>query len=150
MFPSVVRRGMAGWRLLPCIILLAGCTPGAAPPDRANVTKTNIVSTEPGAMELSNPKVTLHEDNLVQFEVKYQFTKGKPDRYYLCEISFPGTKNHGAKPMACWELKSEGVIKDAITLTMPPVQTFEIKVSEAVSPQDGYKKISNVVAGQVK
>src|SRR5262249_188829 len=105
---------------------------------------------EPGEIALSDPKVTLAEPNRVRFEVRYRFTKGKPDKYYLCEISFPGTPNHGAKPMESWELKSEGVIRDGIVLHKPPVQTFEIRVSEADSPQKGYKKISNVGRGGVE
>src|SRR5262249_51235871 len=104
----------------------------------------------PGEIELSDPKVTFAGPNKVRFEVRYRFTKGKPDKYYLCEISFPGTPNHGAKPMETWELKSEGVIKDEVPLFKPPVQTFEIRMSEADSPQNGYTKISNVVSGPVK
>jgi len=149
MFHSIVRPGARNWLFLPCVVLLSGCTP-AAPPERVDIAKTVVVSSGPGEIELSDANVTLHDDNRVAFEVKYKFTKGKPDRYYMCEISFPGTKNLGAKPMLSWELKSEGVIKDALTLSMPPVQTYEIKVSEAVSPQDGYKLISNVISGKVK
>ena len=52
--------------------------------------------------------------------------------------------------MESWELKAEGVIKDGIVLSSPPVETFEIRVSEADSPQNGYKLISNVVRGPVK
>ena len=111
---------------------------------------THPVSTEPGEINLSDPKVTLADPNTVRFEVNYRFTKGTPDKYYLCEIAFPGTPNHGAKPMESWELKSEGVIKDGVVLSKPPVRTFEIRVSEADSPQNGYKKISNVVRGPVK
>jgi hypothetical protein len=139
-----------GLLLVPLAILFSGCGQRAAPPGAAAVPTTQPVSTEPGEIELSDPKVILAEGNTVRFEVRYRFTKGKPDKYYLCEISFPGTQNHGAKPMESWELKSEGVIKDGIVLHKPPVQTFEIRVSEAVSPQNGYKKISNVVSGPVK
>jgi hypothetical protein len=71
-------------------------------------------------------------------------------KYYLCEISFPDTPNHGTKPMEKWELKSEGTIRDGIVLSKPPVKTFEIRISEAWSPQDGYKKISNVLSGTVQ
>jgi hypothetical protein len=104
----------------------------------------------PGEIQLSDPKVTLLEPTLVQFEVKYRFTKGQPDKYYLCDISFPGTPNHGVKPMDSWELKAEGVIRDKVALAKPPVTSFEIQMSEAWSPQDGFKKISNVVSGPVE
>jgi hypothetical protein len=136
--------------LLPAVVLFAGCggkTDATAPPE---VLQAKAVSTEPGAIELSDPQVTFTAPNTVRFEVKYRFTKGKPDKYYMCEVAFPGTANHAAKPMESWELKSEGVIKDGITLSAPPVQTFEIRVSEAESPQNGYKLISNVVGGPVK
>jgi hypothetical protein len=108
------------------------------------------VPQEPGEIELSDPRVTLHEPNLVQFEVKYRFTKGRPDKYYACDISFPGTLNHGKKLMDSWELKPEGVIRDGIELSQPGAKTFEISMSEAVSPQLGYRKNSNVVKGQIK
>lgn len=111
---------------------------------------TQPVSTDPGEVELSEPRVTFEEPNRVRFEIKYRFTKGRPDKYYMCEVSFPGTTNHAAKPMESWELKAEGVIADGVVLSKPPVTSFEITLSEAASPQDGYKKISNVVKGAVK
>ena len=144
------RRPVRGVLFLPLAILLTGCGQQAAGPATTAVPTTQPASTEPGEIELSDPKVRLAEANTVRFEVSYRFTRGKPDKYYLCEISFPGTQNHGAKPMESWELKSEGVIKDGIVLHKPPVHTFEIRVSEADSPQNGYKKISNVVSGPVK
>jgi hypothetical protein len=52
--------------------------------------------------------------------------------------------------MEKWELKSEGIIRDGIRLPNPPVTTFQIQVSESSSPQDGYRKISNLVTGDVK
>jgi hypothetical protein len=143
-------RSAAGLLLVPLAVLLTGCGPQAAVPGTAVVQPAEPVPVEPCEIELSDPKVTLAEPNTVRFEVHYRFTKGRPDKYYLCEISFPGTPNHGAKPMESWELKSEGVIKDEIVLSKPPVQTFEIRVSEAESPQNGYKMISNVVSGPVK
>jgi hypothetical protein len=143
---------MTPWRLLltTAALLAASCGRRAAVPEPDAVQTTQVVPTEPGEIELSQPKVTLAEPNLVRFEVSYRFTKGKPDKYYLCEISFPGTPNVGAKPMESWELKAEGVIRDGIPLSKPPVKTFEIRVSEADSPHLGYRKISNVVSGPVK
>jgi hypothetical protein len=109
------------------------------------------VSPTPGEIELLDPKVTvLDEPTLVQFEVKYRFTKGKPDKYYSCDISFPGTPNHGVKMMDSWELKPEGVIRDKLMLKKPGAKSFEMYMSETPSPQEGYKKISNVVSGPVQ
>ncbi len=144
------RRSAGGLLLVPLAILFTGCGQQAAGPGTTAVQAAQPVPTGPGEIELSDPKVTFAAPNTVRFEVRYRFTKGKPDKYYLCEITFPGTPNHGAKPMESWELKSEGVIKDGIVLSQPPVQTFEIRVSEADSPQHGYKTISNVVSGPVK
>ncbi|MCI0701431.1 MAG: hypothetical protein L0241_10155 [Planctomycetia bacterium] len=148
-------RAAVGLLLFPLAVLFTACDqrPAATDPTPVQIVQpgpTGPVSTEPGEIELSDPQVTFTEPNQVRFEVRYRFTKGKPDKYYMCEVSFPGTMNHGAKPMESWELKSEGVIKDGITLSKPPVQTFEIRVSEADSPQKGYKTISNVVSGPVK
>jgi hypothetical protein len=136
-----------------CLVVLSvlalGCGPkGAVAP--AQVLPVQQSSSEPGEIELSDAKATLADERTVRFEVKYRFTKGKPDKYYSCDISFPGTANHGVRTMSGWELQAEGVIKDGIELRNPPVKSFEIRMSEAVSPQDGYKGISNVASGQVE
>ncbi|MBN9119616.1 MAG: hypothetical protein J0I06_10750 [Planctomycetes bacterium] len=135
--------------LLVPITLGAGCGQKAGPLPTVTADAA-AVSTEPGRIELTDPVVTFTEPNLVRFEVKYRFTQGRPDKYYLCEVTFPGTPNTGMKPMSSWELKPEGVIKDGIVLTKPPVTTFAIKVSEATSPQAGFTPCSNVVSGDVK
>lgn len=144
------RRIAWGVLLIPLAGLFLGCGQRALPRSAVVVQATQAAPSEPGEIELSDPIMTLQKPDRIQFEVKYRFTKGKPEKYYLCEISFPGTANHGAKPMESWELKPEGVIKDGIVLTKLPVSTFEIRVSEADSPQNGYKTISNVVSGTVK
>jgi hypothetical protein len=144
------RRRAGGLLLIPLVVLFAGCSPQAAAPGPAPGPAVQPGPTEPGQIELSDPKVTFEEPNLVRFEVRYKFTKGRPEKYYMCEVTFPGTANVGAKSMESWELKPEGIIKDGIVLTKPPVETFEIRVSEADSPQDGYKLISNVASGPVK
>jgi hypothetical protein len=139
--------GAAG--LIVLCALAWGCAPkGASTP--AQVLPVQQASLEPGEIELSDAKVTLADEHTIRFEVKYRFTKGKPDKYYQCDISFPGTANHGVRTMSGWELKAEGVIKDGIVLSKPPVTSFEIRMSEAASPQDGYKVISNVVSGKVE
>lgn len=150
MFAITARRCAAGWPLLLLAVLAAGCARRAPESVATEVQTTEPVSTEPGEIELFDPKVSLAMGNRVQFEVGYRFKKGKPSKYYMCEVSFPGTKNHASKPMESWELKPEGVIKDGIVLFQPPVEKFEIRMFEADSPQNGYKKISNVVSGPVK
>jgi hypothetical protein len=140
----------ASFLVLPLVLFFPACTPRSTAPQTPAVEEIPSEPTEPGQIELSDPKVTFVAPNQVHFEVRYKFIKGKPSKYYMCEISFPGTPNHGAKPMERWELKSEGVIKDGLVLSKPPVQTFEIRVSEADSPQNGYKPISNTLSGSVK
>jgi|SRR5262245_3407346 len=148
--PAHMRRRTArGLVLVALLALCPACGDAPAPGPAAQATVPSGPS-EPGEIELSDPVVTMVDAKRVRFEVKYRFTKGRPSKYYLCEIAFPGTANHGAKPMETFEMKPEGVIADRVTLSKPPVQTFEIRVSEADSPQDGYKLISNVVSGAVK
>ena len=152
MFAPIRRRLAHGLAAALCTLLPSGCGTAKVEPSPAPAPArdTTPVSTEPGEIELSGAKVTLKESNRIEFEVQYRFTKGKPDKYYMCDVSFPGTTNHAAKPMESWELKSEGVIRDGIRLSNLPVQAFEIRVSEANSPQDGYKVISNTVKGSVE
>jgi hypothetical protein len=104
----------------------------------------------PCEVELFDAKATLTEPKIVRFEVKYRFTKGKPDKFYACTISFPGTPNLGRRTMQNWQLQAEGVIKDGVALSQPGVKTFEIVMGEAPSGQDSYSKISNVVRGPVE
>lgn len=134
--------------LLPVMLLLSACGPRTAAP--AVTAQEKPTSTEPGEMELFEPKATFAPMNRVRIEVRYRFTKGRPDKYYLWEISFPGTTNHGARPMDSWELKPEGVFRDVVQLTNAPVEKFEIRCSEAESPHNGYKIISNVGIGKVQ
>jgi hypothetical protein len=139
---------LTGISLVVLSSLAAGCGPRGGMP--TPVIAVEHAPSTPGEIELSDAKATLVDGKIVQFEVRYRFTKGKPDKYYSCDISFPGTPNHGVRMMSSWELKTEGVLKDGIVLSKPPVKSFEIQMSEAVSPQDGYKKISNVVSGTVE
>jgi hypothetical protein len=145
---------LAACSILAATLLAASCQRQSPPPasvgaGQAAPITAEIVSTEPGQIELTEPRVSFVPPDLVKFEVKYRFTQGGPSKYYLCEVSFPGTENQGAKPMDSWELNSEGVIRDGIRLAKPPVEAFEIRVSEAESPQAGYRLISNVASGTV-
>jgi hypothetical protein len=98
---------------------------------------------------LSDLKVTVIEPTLVQFEVKYRFTRGQPERYYSCDISFPGTANHSVRPMDAWELKPQGVIRDRAQLSEPGAKSVAIYMAESASPREAYKKISNVISGPI-
>jgi hypothetical protein len=101
-------------------------------------------------IELSDPKVTLLEPTRVQFEVNYRFTQGQPDQWYMCDILFPGTPNHGVRMMQGWELKTAGVIQDQIMLSQPGATSFEISISESPSKQGPFRKVSNVASGSIK
>jgi hypothetical protein len=144
-----IRRPGAG-RLVCCLLLAVapGCGGKADGPAPAVVARQ--APSTPGEIELSDPKVTLVEPTLVQFEVKYRFTRGRPDRYYACDISFPGTPNHGVRQMEAWELKPQGVIRDRIVLSQPGAKSFAIQMSESLSPREAYKKNSNVVSGTIR
>jgi hypothetical protein len=131
------------------VVLVSGCGPRGV--SSASPSSARHASQTPCEVELSDPKVTLLEPNLVQVEVRYRFTKGQPDKYYSCEVSFPDTPNHGVKMMESWELKPEGVIRDKFQLRQPGAKSFEIYLSETPSPQQApYKKISNVVGGAIE
>jgi hypothetical protein len=144
-----VHRSFWIWLLACCSLLGVGCdtTPPPAP-----VTKTVVVDIpkEPSEIELTDAKAVFKSTELVQFEVKYRFKKGKPLKYYLCEIKFPNTTHQGIKYMDGWELKESGVIRDGVIIQSAPVTTFEIKMSEANHPEQGYDLISNVVTGEVE
>jgi hypothetical protein len=131
--------------------VLPGCgartnTSAAAAPPAITATEAK---TEPGVVELSNPKATRAENNLINFEIHYKFTSGAPVKNYLLEISFPDTKNIGRKPMENWELKPEGVIKTSVELLEPTVSRFIVVMSEADSPDRGYTRNSNELTGEL-
>ena len=128
-------------------IFLGGCNneKPVAPPIRV----VDAGPIEPAEVELSNPKVRIDDEGNFRFEVNYLFTSGKPRQHYLVTIHFPGTSNLCLKHMEAWELKQEGVIKDGIPLT-GPIKTYEIIFSEADSPMNPYKLISNVLASKME
>jgi len=145
---QAARRLRAGWLvLLPLAALAFGCGQKTDTPAPAVVIRH--ASQTPCEIQLTDAKVTVLEPTLVQFEVTYRFTHGQPDKYYSCDILFPGTPNHGVRMLESWELKEEGMIRDRIVLTQPGVKSFEIRMSESPSPRDPYKTISNTLGGSV-
>jgi hypothetical protein len=134
--------------LFPLVALAWGC--GRKTPAPVEISVTPPEAQVPGEIQLSDARVTLLEPTVVQFEVAYRFTQGRPDKYYSCDVSFPGTPNHGVKMMEHWELKMEGVIRDSVMLKQPGAKSFEIYLSESPSPRERYKKISNVASGPVQ
>ncbi len=130
------------------VVLVSGCGKKTTAPMPTLVVQH--AEQMPGEIELSDAKAVFVEPDIVQIEVKYRFTKGKPDKLYSCDVVFPGTENRGVKPMKSWELQTEGVIRDKFQLSKPGAKTFEISMSETDSPQLGYKKISNVVSGPIQ
>ncbi len=148
MSSSTLRYLTGCWLLVPVLVLATGCGHKPAAPIVPVISQEELAV--PNEIELFDAKATLVEPNLVQIEVKYRFTKGRPNKAFLCDIFFPGTPNHAAKSMDSWQMKPEGVIKDGVVLSKPPVKEFEIYISEAVTPQDGFKKVSNVIRGPVQ
>jgi hypothetical protein len=148
--------GTVAGAALAAVLLFGNCNrPQPAPANvgssQASPITAEIISSEPAQMELSDAQVTYSpRDKLLNFRVKYRFTQGGPSKYYLCELAFPGTDNHGSKPMFSFDLKPEGILADGFRNIKQPVETFEIRVSEADSPQAGYRLISNIVSGKVE
>ena len=154
----------SGRRLALCTILGAllvlpvACAEKTHPPAAAvaptaeSPTPPEPADRTPREVELSDAKMTFREPTIVLFEVKYRFTKGQPqiDHEYQVEVTFPGTSNSGVKPMIGRQLQKEGVLKDGFELSQPGAKSFEIKVTEAPSPRDRFKKISNLASGQIQ
>lgn len=143
--------------------IAASCDRGSAPqkevqskptaPAETPAATTAVVTTEPapaGVVELISATGRLNDDNIVRFEVNYRFTSGSPTKHYMCEFTFPDTNNRGFKPLDAWEVKPEGVIKTGIQVSDASVKKYSITFSEADSPQQGYKVISNTLTGEIE
>lgn len=143
------------------VFLVAGCDskppapaevptkPAAETPSKPTITAV-VDPGPPGVVELIGAKAHLDQDGFVRFEVNYRFTSGSPTRHYMLDITFPDTKNRGVKPMQSWEVKPEGIIKTRIQVSDPPVKQYSMNFSEADSPQQGYKVISNTLTGEIE
>jgi len=142
--------------------LLAGCDGGggmppattpASPKPSAPATTTRVENAPPGVVELTSATARLDsqaDTHFVRFEIAYKFTSGSPVKHYMVEIAFPGTTNHGVKPMDAWEVKPEGVIKTGIQVADDTVKEYSITFAEADSPDRGYKVISNTLTGVIE
>lgn len=132
----------AGW------LTVIGC--GKDVSEAPAIQATIAESAEPSEIELSEPKAIFEAPDVVRLEVAYRFTKGGPKNFYCAEVSFPGTENVGLKYMEGWELKDSGVLKSGLVLKTVDAKEFEVRITEALLPQDGYKPISNVVKGLIE
>ena len=104
----------------------------------------------PAEVELSDAKHRIDDEGNFYFDVKYKFTKGSARQYYLLTVHFPGTQNMCLKHMEAYHLKNlEGSIRDGIPLIEKEITSYEIVLSEADSPMNEYKPISNRLVGMV-
>ena len=102
-----------------------------------------IVEYAPADVELGEPKSKFEPPDVVFVEIPYRFTSGHPVAHYRCDVNFPETQQGGLKLMEAWELKDEGTIKTAFNVTKDPGKVIEVELSEAESPDKGFKSISN-------
>ncbi len=119
-------------------------------PDSAETENSATISSEPfeySQVELSDAKFRTDGEGVCWFELHYKFVKGMPTANYLLALRFPGTKNACLKEIAAWQLQTEGVIKDGLTLQESTLKDFEFVLSEAEVPMEGYTDISNVLTG---
>ena len=143
------RRFVSGCAALAVGLLSIGCEKKA--PSGGATVSTVQAPAEPSQIELAEPIAYYQDPETIRFEVKYRFTKGAPKNFYLAEVRFEGTDVATMKYIEGWELQDSGVIRDGIILQAPnaALKDFEVVVSEAMVPQDGYKPISNKVRGQL-
>lgn len=150
------RKLPAIWVLSSLLVVAAGCGQSPITPVTKGIATEGVNSAapvadnapkEPAQVELFDDKVRIDDAGVFYFDVKYRFTKGAPRQFYLVTVKFPGTNNLCLKRMEAWELKAEGQIKDGIPLFERPITAYEITLSEADSPMNEYKLISNSLPG---
>ena len=134
---------------LACLAVF-GCSEGRPKTNTTPIVAVDTGPYEPCQVVLSGAKVTVPEPGVARFEVKYQFIKGKPSRFYSCDIAFPGTPARAMKRMEAWQLKSEGVIVDGLTIPKEGVEEFEIVFTEAPTGMAAYAPVSNIIKGKVQ
>ncbi len=103
----------------------------------------------PSEVAIGDARATWRDDSVVQFEIPYQFTSGSPRKAYQWRISFPPTHEFGFRQTEAWELKADGVQKTGIQVATTELDTFEIQLFEAESPDREYRPISNKATGKV-
>lgn len=130
--------------------LIFGCSEGRSPRDSPPTVAVDTGPYKPCEVNLSDGKVTIPEPGVAKFEVKYKFIKGKPARYYSCDISFPGTQARAMKRMEAWQLKDEGIIVDRLAVPKEGVGNFEIVFAEAPTGMASYAPVSNIFKGKVE
>lgn len=137
-------------RLVGILLLcwLAGCTAqDSKVSSSVPATKVEVAPFVPAVIEIGEVKARFEPPDVARVEIPYRFTSGHPVAHYQCDIRFVDTKQGGIKSMAGWELKDEGVIKTGFNVVSPPGDKVEVVISEAESPDRGYKRISNTVVG---
>lgn len=106
-------------------------------------------ATGPSKVELTDATAKLDELGIVRFDIHYEFTSGGPTKFYQCDITFIDADRYGIKPMMADELAQSGSFKTGIEVEDAPVKEYEITLSEAESPDQGYRLISNTLRGEV-
>ncbi len=126
---------------------LATATLGCKSESPATPVPTVVAESDPivpAEVELSDAKHRIDDQGNFLFDVKYKFTKGSARQFYLLSVHFPGTQNLCLKHMEAYHLKDlEGSVRDGIPLIEKEITSFEIVLSEADSPMNEYKPISN-------
>jgi hypothetical protein len=141
--------------LLSLMVCQTGCNKKAKEekPSGPTVPKAPEKADGPAiSIELKDPKVTLLAPTLLRFEVNYRFLQGvpKPESWYACEVHLKGAQEGvGMKQMQGKELKADGLIWEDVMLFKPGAKSFEMHMSEAPGKGGPYRKVSNVVSGQV-
>jgi hypothetical protein len=133
---------------------LAGCgddTDGGSR-GRADAAKVRAVvdaPAGPSVVELTKATAVLDDLGIVRFTIDYRFTSGSPTKFYQCDITFVDADRYGIKPMNASELSPQGSFKTGIEVGDTPVKEYTMTLSEAESPDQGYKLISNTLHGEV-
>ncbi len=134
-----------------CVVVaistLFGCGVSTTP---STPVMSTITDSEPGIIEIGKVDVKVNDENLAEFKIHYKFTSGRPAKYYMCNILFPGSERRGLKPIEKWEMKPEGIIIAKIDLGADNLDAFTIQLEEADSPDKGYTANSNLYEGKLK
>lgn len=146
-------RGLASISLLIFVAFLSGCLEDSTSTSSRvseTVKPAKPLQQGPSRVELIGATAKLDDSGIVRFDIQYKFTSGSPTMFYQCDIKFSGTDRYGLKPMTADELEQSGSILTGIEVGNADVKDFEITLSEAVSPDQGYHLISNTLRGVVE